>query len=163
MSFFHWPAFITFFFFFFGGGGGGGIFAGWGCLRSIRAYDFVYVFLASLTLDFTAQNFHSVEHLTCACTWSSEISLLSHTFTMAKFWWYRNIFSWFQTNFKFHNHKSSGVNPYQICCHEVSYFIQIYYIVFGEQIYICFLSIILKRYPVRSILLSTQKQSVMID
>ena len=39
-----------------------------GGVRYIRAYDFVYVFLDSFTLDFnfTAQNFHSIKRLTFA-------------------------------------------------------------------------------------------------
>ena len=126
---------------------------------------FFYVFWASiaLDLDFTAHRIcHSIKHLNCACMCSSEVSLLSHALYYGKIWWYRKIFSWFQTNFLFHSHKSNGVNPYQYCHREVSYFIQIYDIVFGEHI-LFFVSIILKRYPLRSIPLATQKQSITID
>ena len=131
MSFFHRQAFIALWFLFcfvlvfFAGLGG--------CLRNIKAYDFVYVFLASFTLDFyfTAQHF-SLNQVPIGHTCDQvKFRYYFILFIMAQFWWYRKIFSWFQTNFKFHSHKSNEVNPYKFCRHEVSYFIQICNIVFG--------------------------------
>ena len=60
-------------------GGGGGMFKIY-----IRAYDFVYVFLASFTLILQHNVFQSIKHLTCACMWSSKISLISHTLYYCK-------------------------------------------------------------------------------
>ena len=168
MGFFHWPAFIVLRFFgvfFFvcvcvcwGGGGGGG-------LRYIRAYDFVYVFfVASFTsdFDFIAQN----------CSLYQAPNLCMHAIK-----WHLVIISYFirwkffdDIEKYFHNFKlisnSTAINPMgwtfidfaAMMSHTWYRFIISY---LGSISY--FLSIILKRYPMRSILLPTQKQSITID